>query len=776
MSAYLAFIKKNSAAMKSAGLNFSKKYLFNFTSMNYFYVNDLKVNNIVHNQNIIDYLENIGILIPHYCYHQNLSVSGNCRMCLIELKNSPKPLVSCAMTVTNKMELYTDSPLVKKARENVLEFLLLNHPLDCPVCDQGGECDLQDQSMVFGVSRKRFFKYKRSVVNKNIGPIVKTIMTRCIHCTRCVRFTSEIAGVNDLGTFSRGNSMEIGTYISKTFQSELSGNVIDLCPVGALTSKPYTFVDRVWELKFAKSIDFADGFGVNTEVSLKSNYVVTKVAADRADGKQDNIWISDKTRFSFDGMFSPDRLSNLLYTSSHKFRKTTVINSWSVLLKELCETLYFKDHLSRQVGETLNFTVIFSSFISLENLISLFTLQQRFPFFRVVKLSDSLVKNDLTDQFVIFSAINTDQLEYSDLCILLGVNTRYEGFNLNLVLRQRFLKGNFKIFSLNSQIDLTFPVHVIGSTTACLWDIAEGNNILCSRLKNARSPILICGSNLLKRKDSLETQTILSCLARNSGITTSSEVNSWNGFNLLNTSLNETGVSNLVSLNRLSCKNSEKSDGFYMVGNCGTDSVISKLIELKSLRYFKKGVHQMILNQTSTFTNLKSKFHETNKGISYFNLPSSAFYETTGTYITTQGFSKKALKVVASKYLSKDGWQINRQLKASLGNISFLSNVRHNYTVHYMYHNFLFLTAYLNLTQSPANSLTQSYVSNLQNLTTNVVSTYKILKMKLTRSQITQWLNDFYQSGKDPYSRISKVMIECSRVLRHHSVTFKFPN
>ena len=309
--------------------------------MNYFYVNDLKVNNIAHNQNIIDYLENIGISIPHYCYHQNLSVSGNCRMCLIELKNSPKPLVSCAMTVTNKMELYTDSPLVKKARENVLEFLLLNHPLDCPVCDQGGECDLQDQSMVFGISRKRFFKYKRSVVNKNIGPIVKTIMTRCIHCTRCVRFSSEIAGVNDLGTFSRGNSMEIGTYISKTFQSELSGNVIDLCPVGALTSKPYSFVDRVWELKFAKSIDFTDGFGLNTEVSLKNNLTITKIAVNRTEISIDNAWISDKTRFSFDGMFSPERLSNLLYTSTFKNEKDNTMVSWDALFRSLNETFIF---------------------------------------------------------------------------------------------------------------------------------------------------------------------------------------------------------------------------------------------------------------------------------------------------------------------------------------------------------------------------------------------------------------------------------------------------
>ena len=229
-------------------------------NLNYFYVNNVKINDIDKDRNIIDYLENLNIKIPHFCYHQSLSIAGNCRMCLVELKNSPKPLISCAMTVTNKMEIYTDSPLVKKARENVLEFLLLNHPLDCPVCDQGGECDLQDQSMVFGTSKKRFYKYKRSVSNKNLGSIVKTVMTRCIHCTRCVRFASEIAGVEDLGVFGRGTNMEIGTYVDKVFQSELSGNIIDICPVGALTSKPYSFVDRTWELKNIKSIDFNDGF------------------------------------------------------------------------------------------------------------------------------------------------------------------------------------------------------------------------------------------------------------------------------------------------------------------------------------------------------------------------------------------------------------------------------------------------------------------------------------------------------------------------------------
>jgi len=210
-----------------------------FLNMKYLYINNEKFNLNSFNVSILEFCENIGITIPHFCYHKNLSLAGNCRMCLIELKGSPKPVVSCTMTLIGKMEIYTNSPLVKKSRENIMEFLLQNHPLDCPICDQGGECDLQDQSFTYGFTRKRFFNFKRVVIDKNIGPIIKTVMTRCIHCTRCVRFASEIAGVADLGTLNRGVSSEIGTYINKVFQSELSGNVIDICPVGNLTKKSY---------------------------------------------------------------------------------------------------------------------------------------------------------------------------------------------------------------------------------------------------------------------------------------------------------------------------------------------------------------------------------------------------------------------------------------------------------------------------------------------------------------------------------------------------------
>lgn len=356
-------------------------------SLKYFHINNVKFNYVLefqsnhkndywkHNAPLIEYCETIGVNIPHYCYHKNLSISGNCRMCLVELKNSPKPIVSCAMSAKsclNNSEVFTNSPLVKKARENVLEFLLLNHPLDCPICDQGGECDLQDQSLYFGITKKRFYNFKRVVTDKNIGPIVKTVMTRCIHCTRCVRFAAEVAGTEDLGMFGRGLDSEIGTYVTKTFQSELSGNIIDLCPVGALTSKPYPFVSRSWELKHVNSIDFSDAFAENTQVYLKNNKVV-KVNPGYNPSNNTTNWISDKTRFAFDGMFSPERLLTNFVKSGTKEVQT--LNSWKTLLNEVMLTLYFQDHLNKHFLTTNNLYFVFDSNISLEvlNLLSMFS-------------------------------------------------------------------------------------------------------------------------------------------------------------------------------------------------------------------------------------------------------------------------------------------------------------------------------------------------------------------------------------------------------------------
>merc|ERR1712157_383362 len=278
----------------------------------------------------------------HYCYHKNLSISGNCRMCLVELENSPKPIVSCAMNAKSCLangDIFTNSSLVKKARENILEFLLLNHPMDCPICDQGGECDLQDQSLFFGLTKKRFYSFKRIVLNKNIGPIVKTVMTRCIHCTRCVRFATEVAGTDDIGMFGRGLSSEIGTYVDKIFKSELSGNVIDLCPVGALTSKPYPFVNRSWELKTVLSVDYLDSFGSSIQVFLKDNKIIKILPNfDKIMLNFSNNWITDKTRFSFSGMFSPERITNTFIF----FEKNLIKKSWKFLFKDIVYNIYFQ--------------------------------------------------------------------------------------------------------------------------------------------------------------------------------------------------------------------------------------------------------------------------------------------------------------------------------------------------------------------------------------------------------------------------------------------------
>tara|TARA_B110000977_G_scaffold192204_1_gene265393 strand:- start:8690 stop:9556 length:867 start_codon:yes stop_codon:yes gene_type:complete len=249
---------------------------------------------------VLQACEQAGVDVPRFCYHQRLSIAGNCRMCLVEVEKSPKPVASCAMPVMPNMNIKTTTPLVKKAREGVMEFLLINHPLDCPICDQGGECELQDQSLIYGSDRSRFTEYKRAVEDKELGPLVKTVMSRCIHCTRCVRFATEVAGVQDLGVTGRGNMAEIGTYVSKVLNSELSGNVIDLCPVGALTSKPFAFTARAWELKFAESIDVTDGLGSNIRVDTRGTEVMRVVP--RLHEAVNEEWISDKARFSYDGL------------------------------------------------------------------------------------------------------------------------------------------------------------------------------------------------------------------------------------------------------------------------------------------------------------------------------------------------------------------------------------------------------------------------------------------------------------------------------------------
>ena len=751
--------------------------------MKYFHINNVKFNyDLEFNSNskknywkynapLIEYCETLGITIPHYCYHKNLSISGNCRMCLVELKNAPKPVVSCAMSAKsclNNNEVFTNSPLVKKARENILEFLLLNHPLDCPICDQGGECDLQDQSFFFGFSKKRFFNFKRVVTDKNIGPIVKTVMTRCIHCTRCVRFASEIAGVEDMGMFGRGLHSEIGTYVTKTFQSELSGNIIDLCPVGALTAKPYPFIGRSWELKNFNSIDFSDGFGADLQIFLKNNKIVKILPGFNKITNTTN-WISDKTRFSFDGMFSPERiLKGFVKTDGGVKADYT----WKLLFNEILYFLYFQDHLNKHFLKTHQLILSFNSNISLEVLCLLIFFEKKYSFVKLKKIEKNSIKLNLESEFT----MNNQDFSSSNLCILIGVNTRYESPSLNLKLRKRYLKGNFKVVSLNSLVDLTFPVISIGTNINILKTIAEGSHFMCQEFINKSNPMVIIGSEIFKRNDSNELNEVLKTFNFFLKKTHNNKLN----VSILSTSLNETGVNYVRNFKSLTLTDVSNSLGMYFLNINKISSNFKKILELKLLKYSKIECSspKILIEQNGGFTNkLLQKNLNTMNCSTYLNLPNNVFFESTNTYITTEGILKKNIKFLSSIKQSKEDWQIIRKLFSNSKNIKFLSNNNWNSYLSYNCKNFFQFKCYLNFkffATKSLNNINWSSKSPTEYNKSRTKIAYKMSKSKIYQTPIKLWLDDFYLGGNDSYSQHSITMINCSQLLRKTKTNFSY--
>ena len=756
--------------------------------MKYFYINNIKFNYTLefnsnfkadawkHNAPLIEYCETLGINIPHYCYHKNLSISGNCRMCLIELKGSPKPIVSCAMSAKsclNNGEIYTNSPLVKKARENILEFLLLNHPLDCPICDQGGECDLQDQSFFFGLAKKRFYSFKRVVSDKNIGPIVKTVMTRCIHCTRCVRFAGEIAGVEDLGIFGRGMNSEIGTYVNKVFQSELSGNVIDLCPVGALTSKPYPFIGRNWELKNINSIDFSDGFGVDLQICLKNNKVVKVLPGYSRHDKTVN-WISDKTRFAFDGMFSPERILQGFVTRGSN--KDLLPLSWKSLFEEIVYVLYFQDHLARHFLKTNVLTIVFSNNVSNEVLNLLMLLSKKYSFVQLRKSEPSEIENDLESNFLLNSASNKTQLAQSKVCFLIGLNTRYEGSSLNLKLRHRYLKGDFKVISLGSVVNLTFPVSYLGLNLKTLTSVIEGNNFFCQELANNSNPAIICGSEVFKRRDALTTSRLLNLLKKY----LQSLDQKWSNINILNTSLNESGVHYLDTFKCFNARDLQKSVGVYFIDTCRDIPNLRKTIQyhlLNRFQYEKSEVSFYFDQNGGLVSQLFNDIKKVSGISSYINLPNNVFFETSGSYLNTEGVLKQTVKFIPSLKQSRENWQIIRKLLANANFLSLVSEIKTNKRVNFNCNNIFNFKNFVNFQYYAVQNLTNSSLSNAGkkisyfDFTKNL---YKTRHSKLIESKVRLWLDDFYIGSRDTYAKRSITMIKCSKLFRAQNTNFNF--
>lgn len=751
-------------------------------SLKYFHINNIKFNYALefqsnhkddywkHNAPLIEYCETVGVNIPHYCYHKSLSISGNCRMCLVELKNSPKPIVSCAMSAKsclNNSEIFTESPLVKKARENVLEFLLLNHPLDCPICDQGGECDLQDQSLFFGISKKRFYNYKRVVTDKNIGPIVKTVMTRCIHCTRCVRFANEIAGTEDLGMFGRGLDSEIGTYVTKTFQSELSGNIIDLCPVGALTSKPYPFVSRNWELKNVSSIDFSDGFLTNIQVHIKNNNIV-KITSDYDSQTNTTNWISDKTRFAFDGMFSPARaFKGFIYFGTNK---TIISNTWKTLLNEIITTLYFQDHLRKHFLSTKNMYLIFDSNTNIEviNLLSL--ISKKYSFVKLRKSENGLKENDFERYFTINQHKTImKQLDRSNLCLLVGLNSRYESASLNIKLRKRYVKGDFNVFSIGALFNLTFPASNLGFNISHLKSIAEGNNFFCQDLVSTKS-LIITSSNIFQRNDS---QSILEALK----LINKNLKNSF--LNVVNSSVNETGIYYLNQFKSFSQNDLTSCSGLYFLNTASQSANLKKIINLK------------LLNQLNSFDPYPRYCFEQNNGFSsnfltktkssfmiynYINLPNNVYFESNGTFLSTDGIFKKNIKCISTNKQTKDDLQILRKILTCTKQIKFSANYKDNTLIDFnnsKMNKFKNFVGFLSIANNNIALKSNSYLLN--SIAKKKFEPHDVLrkkKVKMFTTKLKIWINDFFIGGKDQYSKQSSTMIICSKNFRTNNHTF----
>ena len=756
--------------------------------MKYFYINNIKFNydlEFKNNSNtnfwkqntpLLEYCETLGINIPHYCYHKGLSISGNCRMCLIELKNAPKPVVSCAMNAKSCLangDIFTNSSLVKKARENILEFLLLNHPLDCPICDQGGECDLQDQSLFFGLTKKRFYNFKRIVINKNIGPIVKTVMTRCIHCTRCVRFAAEIAGVGNIGMFGRGLHSEIGTYVDKIFQSELSGNVIDLCPVGALTSKPYPFVSRNWELKNITFIDFSDGLSIPTQLFIKNNQIIKILPSYDKTAFKTN-WISDKTRFSFDGMFSPERIT---YSFIKTNDKLIIRLPWKKLFKEIFCALYFKKHLTKHLYQPFRITICLSKGISLEILNLLYFLSKKYSFFKLRQSEPQKTTIDVEQNYLLNSNLNSSKILSANTCLLIGVNPRYEGSELSLILRSRYLKGNFNIVQISPLSNITCNASTLSNNIKNLRSLIEGNNLFCQELVNASNPILISNSEIFKRKDSFNFINLLKELIRY--INKYSDSKADNQLNILSSTLNENGINNLNIFKTIQSLDFRDSQGIYFLNNSYNSHNIKRLLNLKLLNFFQnfENTNKLLITQSNTLETKKLIVLKNNYQLNtQIHLPNNVFFEVSGSYINTNGKVNKMTKVITSFNQTKSDWQITRKILSYCKKTFYISNVFQNskltYNTNTPYH-FKNYMGFQHYAISHLNSLAFQLFKKVKKPAINRLK-FKLKRSKLINSQLKFWLNDFYLDNKDCTTKHSSTMIQCSKFFRLEHTNFKY--
>jgi NADH-quinone oxidoreductase subunit G len=582
---------------------------------------------------IIQACEQLGVEVPRFCYHERLSVPANCRMCLVEMKGSPKPVASCAMAAADKMEIFTDSPLVHKARKGVMEFLLINHPLDCPICDQGGECDLQDQALGYGFDRGRYLENKRAVTEKYLGPLIKTYMTRCIQCTRCVRFADEVAGAPEIGLLGRNEKVEIGTYVEAAIKSELSGNLVDVCPVGALTSKPYAFSARPWELKKTDSIDVFDAVGSNIRIDARGPEVMRVLPRTNEDVNEE--WIGDKTRHAIDGLLR-QRLDRPYVRRNGKLEPAT----WAEALAAVAARLKGMD--GSKIAAIAGDMADAEALIALKDTMgALGSPNQecrqdggRFdPSVRAGYLFNSTIAG----------------IDRADAILIVGANPRWEAPIVNARIRKRYLalRENFKAAVVGANLDLTYPYDYLGAGPQTLADLAEGRHPFADILRDAQNPMLILGSGAVARADGLHIQALARQIAQNADMAR----NDWNGFNLLHRAAARVGALDL---------------GFVSAN--GLEGILARTEKGAIEAVFLLGADEIDMARLgNAFVIYQGHHGDAGARRADVILPGAAYTEKNATYVNMEGRAQMGRLAVFPPGEAREDWKIIRALADALG-------------------------------------------------------------------------------------------------------------
>ena len=584
---------------------------------------------------VLQACEAAGKEVPRFCYHERLSIAGNCRMCLVEMERAPKPIASCAMPAGNGMVIKTDTPVVKKAREGVMEFMLINHPLDCPICDQGGECDLQDQAMGYGSAESRYLEPKRAVENKNMGPLISTIMTRCIHCTRCVRFSTEVAGVNDMGAIGRGESMEITTYLEKALASELSGNVVDLCPVGALTNRPYAFNARSWELSHTESFDAMDAVGSAIRIDTRGNEVMRVLP--RVNDDVNEEWISDKTRHAIDGLKRQRIDRPYLRQRNGRLAEATWEEAFKAIQTKIKKAK--PDGIGAIMGDQCDAESMFALKSLMENLGSA-NIDCR--------QDGSVLGGQGRGGYIFNSGFNG--LEETDYVLLVGSNPRHEAAVINARLRRRWLNDGLEVARIGAPVDLTYPVKELGEDPSILMAMDGGKSPVLTKLKKAKKPMIIIGQGALNRADSSAILGAVSRIAKDTGVVTAS----WNGFNILHTAAGRVAG---LDMGAIPAKGGKDTKAMLKAAKSG---------ELDVLYLLAADECDLSGISDKTFVIYQGSHGDAGARIADVVLPGAAWCEKDAIFVNSEGRVQYANRATFPPGDAREDWSIIRALSAVL--------------------------------------------------------------------------------------------------------------